>query len=158
MLCCSRIPESSTTSTRASGNARFEIARAFPLARVDVVLLSGIRRQVIKLRLRQVDQLDAVADQARQRRPVACEVGVQRLEIRPWIVEGPFASDERPNRAAVGISQSLRADKVDDRRRNVDEAHRVMNDARTNAPGGVQNERNAQRGIVGKQAMRSLAV
>ena len=78
-----------------------ERCREISPPRIQVLALAGIGRHLVELRHRKVDQLQPVAHQPGERRPVAREARVQRLEIRARIGRRRASAHEWPEAAAI---------------------------------------------------------
>ena len=74
----------------------------------QVLLLPGVRGQVVELRQRQVDELPAVAQQAAQRRPAAVERGARATRSRRRALRAAGgARSERPGRRGPAARSRL---------------------------------------------------
>ena len=129
----------------------------FP-ARIHVLALRGIGRQIVELRHGKVDQLQPVPHEPGERRPVPRQVRVERLEVGARIVRRAFAACERPQTAAVHRLRRIDAEQVEQGRHHVDKTRGERDDGRANRRRRPDEERNADGRLVRKQAVRPLAM
>ncbi len=133
--------------------------------RGEVVLLAGIRHDVVELGLRRLDVLVPVVGQRRQVAPAQVQPRVQRLAIDPPRLGGARPSRstglrererQRPAREARGRGH---AGHLGDRREDVGEGHgRRHRLARAPAPRKLHEERHVDRLAVEQDAVLVLAV
>ena len=117
------------------------------------VALRGVARAIVELGLGQMDVLPAGGDHTGQRRPSARQVGVERFEVA--------RSDRRA--ARIGQRQSVQtggagtpAMATSVGRRSAWPTGASMTPAPT--PGPADDQRDGERGVVGEQPVRALAV
>jgi hypothetical protein len=132
----------------------FELLR--PRGR-EVPPLAGVDSEVVDLRERQVDVLQAAVDDPTKRGPAAVERRAQRLEValgRRVLAPG----DERQEASPRQVRGRLESQEVENGRDDVDVPNGGADDSRAQEPRRAKDEGHAQGRVVGEGAVRRLAV